>query len=182
MSLWSVILRAMKLCACLLLLSMLALFHYTLRQQGSLSYQPVPLTADEQLTSGVVQWRTGEGRPLRVLTSSGGSRQGQNIVGGASATSLQTSEEGTEAPPTSQRQQAVISLTSETGAAHVVKRPKPLPQFNIESLFPASNDTAFIPPIHSRSPLGNSRSKWFCLHPNRHRQDRAGHLYGPQFC
>ena len=150
MSLWSVILRAMKLCACLLLLSMLALFHYTLRQQGSLSYQPVPLTADEQLTSGVVQWRTGGGRPLRVLTSSGGSQQGQNIVGGASATSLQTSEEGTEAPATSQRQQAVIRATSETGAFRVVRRPKPLPQFNIESLLPASNDTAFLPPLQSR--------------------------------
>ena len=96
MSLSSVILRALKLCACLLLLSMLALFHYTLRQQGTLTYQPVSLTPDEQLSSGVVQWRTRESRPLRVLTSSKGSQQRQNMAGGASATSLKTSEEETE--------------------------------------------------------------------------------------
>jgi hypothetical protein len=134
---------------------MLALFHYTLRQQGTLTYQPVSLTPDEQLSSGVVQWRTRESRPLRVLTSSKGSQQRQNMAGGASATSLKTSEEETEISATSQREKTVTTVTSEPGIVRVVQRHKPLPQFNIDSLLPTNNDSAFLPPIESRHKLAS---------------------------
>lgn len=121
MGLWTAVFKTMKLCFCLLLLSMLALLHYTMRQQDS---SVVDLQSGERfLTSGSEQWR--EGRVHRVL---------------ASATSQETTDSTERAPQTLQTTSHTVA-PSPSGS----QRPKPLPHFNLQSLLEMTNDTAFLP-------------------------------------
>ena len=67
---WPAIYRAVKLCVCVLLLSMLGLFHYTVTHHNH-PYSAA-LTVDDRLSRSVGQWRAAEegGKLQRVLTSS----------------------------------------------------------------------------------------------------------------
>jgi hypothetical protein len=128
MSLWRAILKIMKLCCCLLLFSMLALLHYTLRQKES---SLVALDSGEGLpafTGGPEQWR--EGRVQRVVTST----TPQNTI----------DHESTER---TEIKAQVSSSTSDT------QRPRPLPHFNLQSLLHMSNDTAFLPRLTNNTLL-----------------------------
>lgn len=154
MASWPAIYKTVRLCVCLLLLSMLGLFHYTQRQHGNRTYMAAQTSfmVDDRSSDGTVQWRVGEGRsgPHRVLASNGYIRQEQITAGisDGGSTSHKTSEWKREKTATSQTKQAA---NNEPVVARMAsRRPKPLPRFNIDNILQPSNDI-FYPHVESRS-------------------------------
>ena len=216
MSVWTTLLKTIKLCVCLILLSMLVLLHYTLRQHDDLAYMAV--RGDDRLSSGASQqWRMADRRPHRVLASSQPERttiwelassqperttiwepassqperttvwepassqperttvwepassqpERTTIWEPASSQPERTTvwEPASSQPERTTERQTVISVTSDDPTYH--QRPKPLPQFHIESILQPNNDTVFLsqvsdnPPDKPITPLSNSRhSNW----------------------
>ena len=133
MGLWGAILKTLRLCVCLLLLSMLVLVYHTLREQevGPTTQGGGQLPLSElQLSEGPEQqWR--EWRRQRVL---------------ASSTSLEQTER-----ESSTHEREIVSTPS------VARKPKPLPHFNLESLLEMSNDSAFLPRPSNHTHLPTER-------------------------
>lgn len=152
---WTVIYKAMKFCACTLLLTMMGLLHYTLRQHTAVAVH-TSLTADGMMDQGgIVQWRLGDGGslPQRVLTSNGNSWTGRIMPEKGGVGDVNNDEEETEEWTQERTQLATRTVASSTTSAlpMVHQMPKPLPHFNIDSLFQPSNDTAFLPYSKTRS-------------------------------
>lgn len=158
MSPWPAINKAIKLCTCALLLTMMALVHYTLRHHNTLVAY-TSLTADEMMRhDGRVQWRLEDRRgvPQRVLTSSGNSWTGGKMAENVRAGDRGNTDNGERKREMNYHTQQVTStVASDTAASMVHQIPRPLPQFNSHSLFQPSNDTAFLPHPETRSLLSS---------------------------
>lgn len=174
---WSVIYKAMKLCACTLLLTMMGLLHYTLRHHTVYT----SLTADEMTDhGGIVQWRLedrGSVPQTVFLTSNGNSWTGRIMAekGGVRDRDIEETG-GWKQERTYDTELATTTAASSTPAAvpTVHQIPKPLPHFNIDNLFQISNETAFLPQSKTRSILSSklpaTKDKITSLHSVQHRK------------
>ena len=127
MTLMTTSLKILRVSACLLLLSMLALLHYTLRQQDlSPASQAVfggELLGPEQQQHQLER----EWRRQRVLAST------------IPLSSSPEDERGSQS-------MATASNSASSSASNSASRPRrPLPWFNLESLLEMSNDTGLLP-------------------------------------
>ena len=122
-SVWGAVLKTMKLCFCLLLLSMLALLHYTLKQTDN-SLVGLDLGEEVQEFTGSLElWR--EGRAQRVL---------------ASTTPQNTAEYRATNGRTETQTQAATSATVPVAPTRL----RPLPHLHLQSIL---NESAPLPPL-----------------------------------
>ena len=153
MTAWNTYFKAIKICVCLLIVSMLALLHYTLRQNSAYLVAQSSLTSeDERLAS---QWRH-----QRVLASSRG--QETQPISTTTTTQSPTRILNTTQPP------VTSGSTSETALLpySAPQRPKPLPKITINSLLPPSNDTVFLPQRHLHSEALSTPPEHLTHHPH----------------
>ena len=143
---WTTYLKAIKLCICLLLVSMLVLVHYTLRYNTTVFYEAI----QDDSYNEILQWR-----PQRVLTSSKQQEIQSDVLDSRPPSVLDSRPPSVldSRPPSVLKSLSTTSTLSDMKTTTIIKRHKPLPHININNILEANNDTVFLPQYTNPHPM-----------------------------